>query len=107
MPTAPLIRLELVILDRLDDPFRFESFLNVAEETQAEILAQLANQDRLYLAFYGDGLEHRFTKIIEHDLQQWQQLDDLVAQANAYWDQLPPEQRDFDRAKAEFMERFV
>jgi hypothetical protein len=26
-----------------------------------EVLARLANQDRLYLAFYGDGLEYRFT----------------------------------------------
>jgi hypothetical protein len=107
MPTAPLIRLELVILDRPGNPYRFESFLNVAQEDQARVLVQLANQDRLYLAFYGDDLNHRFTKILEHDEQQWQQLDELVEGAIAYWDQIPPERRDFDRAKAEFMRRFV
>jgi len=103
MPTAPLIRLELVILDRPDDPYRFESFLNVAEEDQSRILAQLANQEQLNLAFYDDKLDYRFTKVIPHDEQQWQQLDELVEQAVAYWNELPSDHRDFDLAKAEFM----
>jgi hypothetical protein len=106
-PTAPLIRLELTILDRPTSPYRFESFLNVAEEDQARVLAQLASQDRLYLAFYGDDLSHRFTKIVDHDRQQWQYVDELVAEALQHWQRIPPEQRDFDRAKAEFMRRFV
>lgn len=106
-PLAPLIRLEMTILDDLVNPYKFESFLDVAQEDQARVLAQLANQDRLYLAFYGDDLTHRFTKIIGHDEQQWQYLDELVAEAIDYWGEIPPEQRDFDRAKAEFMARFV
>jgi len=107
MFTVPLIRLELVILDHLTNPYRFESFLNVAQEDHARVLVQLANQDRLYLAFYGDDFDHRFTKIIEHDKQQWQYLDELMSEAIEYWDKLPPEQRgDFDQAKAEFMRRF-
>jgi hypothetical protein len=107
MPTAPLIRLELVILDRPDDPYRFESFLNVAEEDQSRILAQLANQEQLNLAFYDDKLDYRFTKVIPHDEQQWQQLDELVEQAVAYWNELPSDQRDFDLAKVEFMSDVV
>jgi hypothetical protein len=107
MPTAPLIRLDLLILDQPNKPFKFESFLNVAEEDQARVLSQLANQDRLYLAFYGDDLTHRFTKIVQHDRQQWQYLDELVDQATRYWHKLPPERRDFYQAKAEFMRRFV
>ena len=59
MPTAPLIRLELTILDRPENPFKFESFLNVIEEDQKKILSQLANQDKLYMAFYGDKLNYR------------------------------------------------
>ena len=69
MPTAPLIRLEVVILDDPANPYRFESFLNVAQEDQARVLAELANQDRLYLAFYGDDLTHYFTHIVDHDEQ--------------------------------------
>jgi hypothetical protein len=107
MPTAPLIRLELTIHDRPSNPYRFGSFLNVAEEDQARVLAQLAGQDQLYLAFYGDDLSHRFTKIVNHDRQQWQYLDELVAEALKHWQQIPPEQRDFDKAKAEFVRRFL
>ena len=105
MPSAPLIRLELTIPDDPFYPYRFESFLNLAQEDQAWVLAQLANQDRLYLAFYGDDLTHRFTHVVDHDEQQWQYLDELVAEATAYWEQIPPERRDFDRAKAEFLSR--
>jgi hypothetical protein len=107
MPTAPLIRLDLAILDNPSTPYRFESFWNVAQEAQAQVLAQLSNQDQLYLAFYGDDFIHRFTKIVKHDGQQWQYLDELVAEANDYRDKIPPERRDFDQAKAEFMRRFV
>lgn len=107
MPTAPLIRLELVILDDPTNPYKFESFLNIADEEQGQILAQLANQDELYLAFYGDDLRYRYTKVIEHDKQQWQQLDELVDEANRHWDSIPTEQQDFDLAKAEFIRRYI
>ena len=104
-PTAPLIRLELAILDRPTNPCKFESFLNVAQEDQARVLAQLAGQDQLYRAFYGDDFCHRFTKIVKHDRQQRQYLDELVGEALEHWHQIPPEQPDFDKAKAEFMRR--
>jgi hypothetical protein len=107
MPTAPLIRLELVIQDQPDTPYLFESFLNLAEEDQVAILAQLTGQDRLYLAFHGDDFSHRFTKIIEHDDRQRQQLDELVCKAKCYWARIPTEHRDFDQAKAAFMRWFV
>ena len=103
MPTAPLIRLDVVIVDRPENPFKFESFLNVAEEDQSQVLADLANQGQLQLAFYGDDLKYRYTKTVKHDEQQWQQLDELVEQAARYWEEIPVEQRDFDQAKAEFM----
>ena len=105
-PLAPLIRLEVTILANPFNPYKFESFLNVAQDDQARVLDQLAGQDRLYLAFYGDGFNHRFTKIVNHDEQQWQYLDELVAEATDYWEGIPPEQRDFDQAKAAFMKRF-
>jgi hypothetical protein len=36
-----------MILDQPANPYKFESFLNVAQENQARILARLANQERL------------------------------------------------------------
>ena len=107
LPTAPLLRLQIDVLDQPDSPYRFESFLNVAEESQAQVLAQLANQEHLYLAFYGDNLTYRFTKIIRHDQQQWQYLDELVDEATRYWDRLPSKRRDFDEAKAAFTSQFT
>jgi hypothetical protein len=102
MPSAPLIRLVFAIHDRPGDPFRFESFLNVAEESQANILAQLAGQDRLYFAFYGNNLQHRFTTAVDHDEQQWQRLDEMVAEAESYWEELDENLRDYDLAKTQF-----
>lgn len=103
MPTAPLLRLQVDILDDPLRPFVFESFLNVAEESQANVINELAEQDRLYLAFYGNDLTHRFTITVPHDEQQWQRLDDLDAEALHYWEQLPEHLRDFDLAKAAFL----
>ena len=103
MPTAPLIRLEINILDRPENPYRFESFSNVAEQDQETVLAELANQDQLYLAFYGDDLGYRYTRVIPQDEQQWQRIDELTLAAFNYLSKIPPEQRDFDKAKASFM----
>jgi hypothetical protein len=61
----------------------------------------------IYLAFYDDVLTYRFAKVVEQDRHQWQNQDELVDEANSHWDQLPQKQRDFDRAKAEFVRRFV
>jgi hypothetical protein len=103
MPTAPLVRLGVRIFDRPAQPFFFESFLNVGEADQLHTLTRMAGQDKLYLAFYGDDLEYRFTKILDHDEGQWQRLDEITERALAYWQSLPPGQRDFDLAKAIFM----
>ncbi len=107
MPTAPLIRLEINILDQPENPYRFESFLNVTEKDQEKVLAELANQDRLFLAFYGDDLGYRFTMVITHKRQQWQQIDELTMEAFNYLSKISPNQQDFDEAKAEFIRRFV
>ena len=106
MPTAPLIRLEMAVMDNPFDPFRFESFLNVGEWDQLQVLTQLAGQKELYLVFYGDNLNYRFTTTLEHNEQQWQQLDEMIIAALDTWEQLPPEQRDYDLAKATFMARY-
>jgi hypothetical protein len=102
MPTAPLVRLELSVFDSPFHPYRFESFLNVGAEDQLAILGTLAGQAELYLAFYGDGLDHKYTVAISHSQQQWQQLDEIVAEALAYWERLPTEVRDFDLAKTDY-----
>lgn len=103
MPTAPLIRLELTVFDNPLNPCCFESFLNVADLKQRAVLTELASQEELYLAFYGDDLAYRYTSVLPHSEHQWQQLDDIIAQAELYWQRLPDEERDYDQAKAVFM----
>jgi hypothetical protein len=107
MPTAPLIRLDVVLLDNPTNPFKFESFLNIDAKDQAAVLTRLANQDRLFLAFYGTDLSYRYTKVINHDEQQWQYLDELIQEAERYLYSLESGGRDFDLAKAEFMQHFI
>ncbi|MBC8505054.1 MAG: hypothetical protein H8D34_09365, partial [Chloroflexi bacterium] len=80
----------------------FESFLNIAADDQANILAQLAGQANLYLAFYANNLMFQFSKIIPHDIQQWQLLDEIFTEAYQYWESLPVDIRDFDQAKETF-----
>jgi len=104
MPTAPLVRLELLVYDNPRDPFCFESFLNVAAPEQLAVLAELAGQEELYLAFYGDDLTYRYTAVLPHGEQQWQRLDEIIGRAETYWASLSPEDRDFDRAKALYMQ---
>ena len=103
MPTAPLVRLELLVYDDPRDPFCFESFLNVAAPDQLAVLAELAGQEELYLAFYGDDLTYCYTAVLTHGESQWQRLDEIIGQAEAYWANLPEEARDFDQAKALYM----
>jgi hypothetical protein len=103
LPTAPLVRLELLVYDDPRDPFSFESFLNIAAPDQLAVLAELAGQEELYLAFYGDDLNYRYTAIVPHDEGQWQRLDGIISRAEAYWAGLPEAERDFDRAKALYM----
>lgn len=103
MPTAPLMRLALTIQDDPIRPYTFESFLNVGDIDQRAILARLAGQEELYLTFYGDDLTYRYTVALAQDEQQWQALDELTAEALVYWESLPSERRDYDRAKGDFM----
>ncbi len=103
MPTAPLIRLQLDVMDRPEDPYRFESFLNITAADQANVLYELANQEKLYLAFYGDNLDYRYTKEVPHDEQQWQKIDEIAIEAMDHWLEIPEERRNFDQAKAAFM----
>lgn len=106
MATAPLLRLKLIIIDQPQNPYRFESFLNVGQEHDTRLLEELLSQEQLYLAFYGEDFAFRFVKVIDHKEGQREQLRQLVDRAADYWRKLPEGQQDFDRAKVEFQRRF-
>jgi hypothetical protein len=105
LPSAPVLRLRAVILDQPQNPYTFESFLNVGAETDTRVLEQLLSQEELYLAFYGEDFTHRFTKVVEHDEARREELRLLVDLVQAYCQSIPEGERNFDRAKAEFQRR--
>ncbi len=52
-------------------------------------------------------VSERTTKTVRHKRQHWQYIDELATEATSYWDRLPPDRRDFDRAKDQFMTAFI
>lgn len=106
LPPAPVLRLNLAIVDQPHNPYHYESFLNIGDEDQARILTTLLTQERLYFPFYGADFGHRFTKVVPHQAEQRAQLGGLVRQAAAHWQAIPRDQRNFDRAKAMFQRCF-
>ncbi|MCB9423171.1 MAG: hypothetical protein H6667_25460 [Ardenticatenaceae bacterium] len=107
MPNAPLIRLLFVVLDDPTNPYQLESFLNVAEADQAQVLSDLVEQEQFSLAFYGDDLSYRYTKVFAHEPINREQLATAIAHARLYWDHIGPAQQNFDLAKMEFMAHFI
>lgn len=102
MPTAPLIRLHLTILDRPENPYRFETFFNISNPESCRILSEQLGQEALVLAFLGDDLEHRFSKVLPFPQEERQAVHQLVGQAIEHLVSIPKEERDFDLAKREF-----
>lgn len=49
------------------------------------------------MGFYGDDLTYRYTEVIDHSEQQWQQLDEIVEPVLAYCDVIRSHHRDFER----------
>lgn len=107
LPTAPVLRLRAVIMDDPHNPYRFESFLQVGQEDDARLLDELTSQEQLYLAFYGENLTHRFTKVVVQSEEKREELARLVEAARAHWHSIPEGERDVEQAKAEFQRRFA
>ena len=94
---APVIRTVIGIYDRPSTPLAFETFSNIADPTQREDFARLAEQERLVLLFYDEQLAHQLTKVVPY-------RDDgtilaIVMQAELLRRRIPPHAYDFDRAK--------
>jgi len=105
MPSAPLIRLHLTILDQPHNPYRFETFFNISNPESCRILSEQLGQDSLVLAFLGDDLEYRFSKVLPFPQEERRAVHQLVDQAIEHLAAIPKRERDFDRAKAEFQAR--
>ena len=96
-----VLRLHVAIFDRPDNPYRFETFLNVSDPDQLACGEQLLIQETLPLHFFDSQTEYVFTKMIASSHQQRKQLEGLIIQARQDQAHLG-ESWDFDQAKVLF-----
>jgi hypothetical protein len=106
MPSAPLIRYRAAILDDPFAPYLLEHFLNVSDPDQAHCLSRLVNQTELSFDFYGAEFEYSYSKKVAHPEVMRQRLEQIVRRAIDVYGEIPPEERDFNQAKAEFQRHF-
>lgn len=106
MPTAPLIRFAAAFLDDVYHPYRLEHFLNISDPDQARCLSRLIEQSELRFDFYDAEYEFTFSKPVVHPEFRREKLAFLMREAVNHYGTLPPDQRDFDRAKAAFQRAF-
>lgn len=106
-PSSPVIRLLLRLYDRPHDPtpssLAFESFINVDDERQRNDYSELARQDQVDLHFYDETLQHRLTKVIPNSLRTDVPL--VLGTALRLQARIPNGRFDFDRAKADVIDR--
>jgi hypothetical protein len=101
-PAAPVVRSLITFHDQPDSPLRLETFTNVGDPDQREAFAALGGQEEIHVLGYDEHLRHRLTKGVTHGAAEF--IPTIVAEADRLLATIPPERRDFDRAKAAVME---
>lgn len=100
-PQAPVIRTVLTIYDQPEHPLALETMTNVAESDQRADFGRLAGQEELLLLFYDEQLQHRLSKRVGNVDRKT--IEDILEQADAARQRIPPERYDFMRAKEAVM----
>lgn len=100
-PTAPVIRMEVIIYDDPERPLAFESFINVEDPQQRADYADLATQPELHMLFYDEALAHRLTKSVAHSIRGT--VPEVLEKADELFHAIPEDEFDFDKAKAAVM----
>ncbi len=102
-PAAPVIRMVVTIYDRARHPLALETFINVEDTDQREYYQALADQDTLLMLFYDETVTYRLTKGVENPFKD--QIKQIVSKADELFAAIPKETFDFDKAKADVIER--
>ncbi len=100
-PAAPVIRIVTTIYDQPRSPLRLETFANVEDPQQRSDYAALADQSRLFMLFFDEGLRHRLSKAVGGlDNQTMLQV---LQEADRFRAAILESDYDFDLAKAMVM----
>jgi hypothetical protein len=102
-PSAPVIRMVTTIYDQPDRPLALETFVNVASPDQRADYEGLTGQNELLLLFYDDTLVHRLTKAVGN--VDGATMRAVLTRADELLRAIPPNQFDFDAAKAAVVAR--
>src|SRR4051794_27139859 len=90
------------IYDQPQTPLALETFVNITDEQQRMDYAALASQQAIALLFYDESLTHQLTKMVPLSTPEDSAL--VLQAAEQALQTIPPEQRDFDAAKAAVMQ---
>jgi hypothetical protein len=102
-PAAPVIRMTVRIYDQARNPLALETFINVEDPQQRSDYAALAQQDTIYMLFYDETLRHRLSKGVNNVARE--DISQVLDQADRLFASIPKERFDFDKAKAQVIER--
>lgn len=96
-----VLRWLVIIFDQPANPYRFETFINVAAPEQRACVEKLTGQETVHLHFFDSRTVYVLTKVIANPVRQRQQLKGLLALADRDRQHLGQDW-DFDRAKTQF-----
>lgn len=102
-PASPVIRMVTRIYDRPDSSVVLETFVNVADEDQRADYAALRYSSSLLMLFYDELVRHTLTKQVGGIVPEV--MEDVLRCADQLLAAIPADQRDFDRAKADVLQR--
>lgn len=100
---CPLIRLDVKVYDRPDDPLHMDCFLNINREDKSHLLAinALAEQEWLVFHWYDENLKYVRSSGIRWREEQKKAAKEIIAKALEIIEKTGG--GDFDRAKEKFM----
>jgi hypothetical protein len=99
---CPLIRLDVTIYDRPDDPLRMDCFLNIKDEHQLPAIEALAEQEWLVFHWYDENLKYVRSSGIPWRPEQRQAARKIIEDARAIVNRTGG--GDFNQAKEKFIQ---
>lgn len=83
-PGAAVMRLVFTIYDQPDAPFQFDTFLNVAQPDDLDLLVRLSKQRRMVIHLFDLQCDYLFSKMINHRSPAQFELSQLIGQAQRH-----------------------
>jgi len=99
---CPLIRMDVKVYDRPNDPLHMDCFLNIGNADHLSALEALAEQEWLVFHWYDENLKYVRSSGISWGPEQRRAARDILSEARAIAGRTGG--GDFNRAKKKFME---